>query len=107
MEKWNERASLRQIQCREYRRGLRQLYSPRILLNHDFGIRIDVKGLGSQGQSTLQGFKESKIFGHVVILSPNRFRNSDSAVLGTIHHHPDTRRARIPQRAAIYVGYEI
>jgi len=30
------------------------------LLNHDFGIRIDVKCLGPEGQSTLQGFQESK-----------------------------------------------
>lgn len=77
------------------------------LLNHDFGVRVDVKFLGSQGQSTLQGFKESNIFGHIVILPSNRFRNSDLAILGTIHHHPNTRRARIPQRAAIHVGYEI
>ena len=32
MEKCNERANLRQIQFREYRRGLWQLYSPLICL---------------------------------------------------------------------------
>jgi len=32
MEKHNERANLRQIQFREYRRGLWQLYSPLICL---------------------------------------------------------------------------
>jgi hypothetical protein len=32
MEKWNEWDNLRQIQFREYRRGLRQLYSPLICL---------------------------------------------------------------------------
>jgi hypothetical protein len=77
------------------------------LLDHDFRVRVDVKCLGSQGQGTLQGFKESNIFGHIVVLSSNRFRNSDLAVLGTVHHHPNTRRARTPQRAAVYIGYEI
>jgi len=66
------------------------------LLDNDFGVRVDVKCPGSQGQGALQGFKQSNIFGHIVILSPDPFRDSDPAVVGTIHHHANTRRARIP-----------
>jgi len=77
------------------------------LLDHNFGIRVDVKCLRSQGQSTLQGFKQGNILGYVVILAPNPFGDSDLACLSTLNDHPNAGRPRISQRAAIHVGYEI
>lgn len=45
-------------------------YAPH-LLDHNFGIRVDLKRFGLQGLSTLQGFQQDNILGHIVMMAPN------------------------------------
>jgi len=77
------------------------------LPDYNFGVRVDMKRFGLESQSTMQGFKQRNILGDIVILAADPSGDSDPAALGTVDHHPNAGRPRIPQRAAIHIGYEI
>jgi hypothetical protein len=66
-----------------------------------------VQRVGLKPQGTLQRFKQSKVLGDIIVLAPDRFVDSDGAVGGAVNDHSNTRRAGIPERAAIDVGHEI
>ena len=66
-----------------------------------------MKRLGLEPQGTLQRLKQSNVLGDIIILAPDRFGDSDGAVGGAVNDHSNTRRAGIPERAAIDVGHEI
>jgi hypothetical protein len=55
----------------------------------------------------LQRFQQGKVLGNIVVLAPDALGDSDGAVRGAVHHHSNTRRAGIPERAAIDVGHEV
>jgi hypothetical protein len=55
----------------------------------------------------LQRLKQSNVLGDIIILAPDPFGDSDRAICGTVNYHSNTRRAGIPERAAIDVGYEV
>jgi len=77
------------------------------LLDHDFRIWKDVQRSGLEPQGALQRFQQSHILGHVIVLAPDPFGDSDSAVRRSADNHSNSRRARIPKRAAIDVGHKI
>ena len=77
------------------------------LPDHNFGVRIDVKFRGLQGQSALQRLHQSGVLGDVIVLVADPFSNSDLAALASVDHDPNAGWPRISQRAAIYVGHEI
>jgi len=77
------------------------------LPHHYFGIGVDVKLPGFEGQSTLQGFQQSNIFGYVIILASNPLRDSDCRALSSVDHDSNSGRPRISQRSAVYVGHHI
>ncbi len=66
-----------------------------------------MKRLGLEPQGTLQCLKQRQVFGDVIVLMSDPFGDPDGAVAGAVNHHSNTRWTRIPERAAIDVGYEI
>jgi hypothetical protein len=66
-----------------------------------------VKRLGLEPQGTLQRLKQSNVLGDIIVLAPDPFGDSDRAICGAVNYHSNTRRAGIPERAAIDVGYEV
>jgi hypothetical protein len=59
----------------------------------------------------LQRLHQGNVLGNIIVLAPDPSGDSNGAVggaaTGAIDYHSNTRRARIPQRTAIDVGYEI
>jgi len=66
-----------------------------------------VQRLRLKSQRTLQRLQQSNVLGDIIILAPDRSRDSDGAVYGATDDHSNTRRAGIPARAAIDVSHEI
>jgi hypothetical protein len=55
----------------------------------------------------LQRFQQSNVLSDIIVLAPDPFGDSDCAGGGAVDYHSNTRRAGIPERAAIDVGHEI
>jgi hypothetical protein len=66
-----------------------------------------VQGLSPKPQGALQRLKQGNVFGNIIVLAPDPFRDSDGAVRRTINHDSNTGWAGIPERAAIDIGHEI
>ncbi|MFZ0797164.1 MAG: hypothetical protein WCA13_00920 [Terriglobales bacterium] len=66
-----------------------------------------MKRPGLKPQGTLQRFKQSNVLGDIIVLVPDPFSDSDCAVRGTVDYDANTRRAGIPERAAIDVSHEV
>ena len=66
-----------------------------------------MEGPSLEPQGALQRFQQGKVLGNIVVLAPDALGDSDGAVRGAVHHHSNTRRAGIPERAAIDVGHEV
>ena len=77
------------------------------LPDHYFGIRKHVKRPSPKPQGALQCLQQRQVLGDVIVLMSDPFGDPDGAVCGAVNYHPNTRRAGIPERAAIDVGYEI
>jgi len=77
------------------------------LADHYFGVGVNVKLPGFEAQSALQGFQQSNILGHVIILASNPLRDSDGRALGSVNHDSNPGRPRVSQRATVYVGHHI
>jgi len=76
------------------------------LLHYHFRVGINMQNSCFEGEGTLKSFKQSHVLGHVVILVTNPFGNSKLPALGALNHHSNTRWPRVPQGAAIHIGYE-
>ena len=66
-----------------------------------------MKCLGLKPQGTLQRFQQSNVLSDIIVLAPDPFGDSDCAGGAAVDYHSNTRRAGIPDRAAIDVGHEI
>ena len=60
---------------------------------------------GFESYSALQSFQQRNVFGNIVVLMPDPFGDSNSAMLGTVNDHSNARRPRVPQGATIHVGH--
>ena len=58
-------------------------------------------------EGTLQRFEQSEVLGDIIVLAPDRFGDSDGAACGAVNDDSNTRRAGIPEGAAIGIGHEI
>jgi hypothetical protein len=76
------------------------------LADDDLGIRVNVQGLGLQGDGALQGFHERDVFGDVVILVADPLGDADGATGAAVDHHPNTRWPWIAQGTTVYVGHK-
>ena len=66
-----------------------------------------MKRLGLEPQGTLQRLQQSHVLGDIIVLVSDPFGDSDGAIRGAVDYHSNARRAGIPERAAIDVGYEV
>jgi len=76
------------------------------LADYDFGIGIDVQGLGVEGDSALQGFHEGNVFGDVVILVADPLGDADGAVGAAIDDDSNAGGPRVSLGTAVHIGYE-
>src|ERR1035441_4901683 len=77
------------------------------LPDHYFGIRKHVKRISVKAQGTLQCLKQSNVLGDIIVVGSALFADSDSTVGVAVDDPSNTRRAGIPERAAIDEGHEI
>jgi hypothetical protein len=66
-----------------------------------------MKRISVKAQGTLQCLKQSNVLGDIIVLVSDPFGDSDCTVGGAVDDHSNTRRAGIPERAAIDEGHEI
>ncbi len=102
-----ERASLRQVQFSECRRGLRQLYSPVICFTTTSESEIDLEGAGFDGDGVLQGFQQGNVFGDVVVLVADPLGDAGGLAAGAFDDDADAGGSRVTVRSAVDVGYQI
>jgi len=76
------------------------------LADDDFGIGVDVEGLGFLSDGKLQGFHESDVLGYVVILMADPFGDADGATLAAIDDHSNTGWPWIAQGTTVHIGHE-
>jgi hypothetical protein len=65
------------------------------LLDHDLGVRENVKPACFEGEGELQGFEEGDIFGHIIVLTPDPLGDPDGNGSGTLDNDSNTGRAGV------------
>src|SRR5438093_1489859 len=76
------------------------------LTDNNLRIRVNVYFLGFESHGTLQRLQQGEIFGDVVVLPSDRFRDTYRAIETTINDDPNTRRSRISQRPTVDVSHQ-
>ena len=66
-----------------------------------------MKRPGTKLQGELQRLEQGDILGDIIVLMPDGFFDFDSSVGRAVDHYSNTRRAGIPEGAAIDVGNQI
>ena len=77
------------------------------LLDHEFGVRENLQGLGVELEGVLQGFKEGDVFGHVIVLVADPTGDADATAVRFFDYDADARRPRAPMTSAINVSYKM
>src|ERR1019366_1788404 len=77
------------------------------LLDHHFGVRIDMQRLGLDGDGVLQGLKQGNVFGYVVVLMPDPAGDTGNFAVVAFNDDANPGGPGISVRAAVHIGYEI
>jgi len=77
------------------------------LADYNLGIGVDVQRLGLERERTLQSLQQRHIFGDVIVLVADPFRDADGTAGAAVNHHPNTRWPWIAQGATVHIGHEV
>ena len=74
------------------------------LANDNLRIGEDPQSLRVKYQGVLQGFQQSHVLGHVIVLVADPFGDPDLLSICRLHYYANARWAGIAVRAAVNVG---
>lgn len=77
------------------------------LLHHEFRIGVDVESSRLEIKRTLKSFEKRSVFGDIVVVMANPFRNADHFAIRLGDHHANARRTRAAVGTAIDMGDQI
>src|ERR1019366_134595 len=77
------------------------------LLDHHFGVRINMQRLGVDRDGVLQGLEQGDVFCYVIVLMPDPAGDANGFAVGTFNYDSNPGWSGISVRAAVHVGYEI
>ena len=77
---------------------------PGHLPNNDLRVRVNVEFSGLKPDRVLQRFHQGCILSNIVVLVTDPFGDADGTIRHALDHNPNTRRPRISQASAVYIG---